>query len=87
MIIKEVYSTMDIFADNELPQNKLYNPSIPGLEIKTEISEMIHYLWEGGTDNPVKLICMTILSMFNHSHGFALIWLTGFGFWNMVFNI
>jgi len=30
MIIKEVYSTMDIFADNELPQNKLYNPSIPG---------------------------------------------------------
>ena len=36
MIIKEVYSTMDIFADNELPQNKLYNPSIPGLEIKTE---------------------------------------------------
>ena len=64
MIIKEVYSTMDIFADNELPQNKLYNPSIPGLEIKTEISEMIHYLWEGGTDNPVKLICMTIFSMF-----------------------
>ena len=36
MIIKEVYSTMDIFADNELPQNKLYNPSIPGLEIKTD---------------------------------------------------
>merc|ERR1719270_1679962 len=28
MIIKEVYSTMDIFADNELPQNKLYNPSV-----------------------------------------------------------
>ena len=38
MIIKEVYSTMDIFADNELPQNKLYNPSIPGQEKKTEIS-------------------------------------------------
>merc|ERR1719270_2198373 len=28
MIIKEVYSTMDIFADNELPQNKLFNPAV-----------------------------------------------------------
>ena len=25
-----MYSTMDIFADNELPQNKLYNPSLAG---------------------------------------------------------
>merc|ERR1719278_2366170 len=28
MIIKEIYSQMDIFADSEMPQNKLYNPSI-----------------------------------------------------------
>ena len=28
MIIKEIYSTMDIFADTELSQNKLYNPSL-----------------------------------------------------------
>ena len=28
MIIKEIYSKMDIFADSEMPQNKLYNPSI-----------------------------------------------------------
>ena len=28
MIIKEIYSQMDIFADTEMPQNKLYNPSI-----------------------------------------------------------
>ena len=29
MIIKEVYATMDIFADSEMPLNKLYNPNIP----------------------------------------------------------
>ena len=28
MVIKEIYSTMDIYADSELPQNKLYNPSV-----------------------------------------------------------
>ena len=28
MILKEIYSTMEIFADNELPQNKLYNPAV-----------------------------------------------------------
>ena len=28
MIIKEIYSTMQVFADNELPQNQLYNPSV-----------------------------------------------------------
>jgi len=28
MIIKETYSNMDIFADSEMPQTKLYNPSL-----------------------------------------------------------
>ena len=28
MIIKEIYATMDIFADSELPLSKLYNPSL-----------------------------------------------------------
>ena len=28
MMIKEIYATMDIFADSEMPLNKLYNPNI-----------------------------------------------------------